>query len=335
MNYPIARKIPRAVLDAEADRLTALGAAPLHRKLGGYARLAGPGFMGAALTLGAGTLTSSMLSGATFGYRTLWLIWLSAGLGLFMMAAMARFTCRGGFRVIPTQNRRHSWVIGSLMTGLVGTAAVAVIFNFGQVALGTHLIESLAPFAGFAFPAEYNWLVYCGVTSALILSYGRRGGRGTRLVEAVMKSGIAVMILAFGAVLLLVGVDWGAAARGFFIPWLPGGGEGLDLFIASSAAAVGVMDWVFFHYAGLGRGWGRNHESLARFDLIAGTLPPVRGHQLPDDRRVRGRRCFRRGSRPTRRPNWRLRSCRSSDPRGRRSSSTRASSPCRSRRRSG
>ena len=274
MNYPIARKIPRAVLDAEADRLAALADAPLPRKLGGYARLAGPGFMGAALTLGAGTLTSSMLSGATFGYRTLWLIWLSAGLGLFMMAAMARFTCRGGFRVIPVQNRRHSWVIGSLMTGLVGTAAVAVIFNFGQVALGTHLIESLAPFAGFAFPAEYNWLIYCGVTSALILSYGRRGGRGTRLVEAIMKSGIAVMILAFGAVLLVVGVDWDAAARGFFIPWLPGGGEGLDLFIASSAAAVGVMDWVFFHYAGLGRGWGRKHESLARFDLIAGLFLP-------------------------------------------------------------
>ena len=262
VNYPIARKIPRAVLDAEADRLADLARAPVHRKLGGYARLAGPGFMGAALTLGAGTLTSSMLSGATFGYRTLWLIWLSAGLGLFMMAAMARFTCRGGFRVIQVQNRRHSWLIGSLMTALVGTAAVAVIFNFGQVALGTHLIESLAPFAGFSFPAEVNWIIYAAVTSWLILSYGRRGGTETRLVEAVMKGAIAAMIVGFGAVLLLVGVDWGAAARGFFVPWLPGGGEGLDLFIASSAAAVGVMDWVFFHYAG----WaGAGAESTSRW----------------------------------------------------------------------
>lgn len=274
VDYPIAQKIPREVLDAEAARLTDLAGAPIHRRVSGYARLAGPGFMGAALTLGAGTLTSSMLSGAAFGYRTLWLIWLSCGLGLFMMAAMARFTCKGGFRVIQVQNRRHSWLIGSLMTALVGTAAVAVIFNFGQVALGTHLIESLAPFAGFAFPAEYNWVVYVAVTSWLILSYGRRGGAGTRLVEWVMKAGIGVMIVAFGAVLLVVGVDWGAAARGAFVPWLPGGGEGLDLFIASSAAAVGVMDWVFFNYAGLGRGWGRNHESLARFDLFAGLFLP-------------------------------------------------------------
>ena len=137
--------------------------------------------MGAALTLGAGTLTASMLSGATFGYRTLWLIWLSAGLGLFMMAAMARFTCRGGFRVIPVQNRRHSWVIGSLMTGLVGTAAVAVIFNFGQVALGTHLIESLAPVVGSVFPAEYNWLIYCGsrARSSSAMDAGEAGGRAS------------------------------------------------------------------------------------------------------------------------------------------------------------
>ncbi|WP_419948600.1 NRAMP family divalent metal transporter [Candidatus Palauibacter sp.] len=274
MNYPIARRIPRAVLDAEADRLADLARAPAHRRLGGYVRLAGPGFMGAALTLGAGTLTASMLSGATFGYRTLWLIWLSAGLGLFMMAAMARFTCKGGFRVIQVQNRRHSWVIGSLMTALVGTAGVAVIFNFGQVALGTHLIESLAPFAGFSFPAEVNWVIYAAATTWLILSYGRRRGAGTRLVEAVMKGAIALMIVAFGAVLLVVGVDWAAAARGAFVPWLPGGGEGLDLFIASSAAAVGVMDWVFFHYAGLGRGWGRKHESLARFDLLGGLFLP-------------------------------------------------------------
>ena len=273
-DYPIAQRIPRAVLDAEADRLAELSDAPPHRRFAGYARLAGPGVMGAALTLGAGTLTSSMLAGASFGYRTLWMIWLACGLGLFMMAAMARFTCKGGFRIIQVQNRRHSWLIGSVMTALVGTTAVAVIFNFGQVALGTHLIESLAPFFGFAFPAELNWVLYVGVTSALILSYGRGGGAGTRLVETVMKAAIALMIVAFGGVLLVVGVDWGAAARGAFVPWLPGGGQGLNLFIASSAAAVGVMDWVFFNYAGLGRGWGRNHESLARFDLVAGLFLP-------------------------------------------------------------
>lgn len=272
--YPIARRVPQEELDAEVERLNSLATAPVHRKIGGYARLLGPGVMTAALTLGAGTLTTSMVAGATYGYRTLWLVWLSAGLGLFLMAASARFTCRGGFRLVKVQNQRHGWLVGSFATGLLGCGVVAVAFNFPQVTLGTHLIESLAPLAGFSFPAKWNWLLFGAVTAWLSLSYGRKGGKGTRLVEGAMKSAIALMFLAFGAVLLVVGVDWGAAAKGFFVPWLPGGGVGLDMFIATTAAAVVVMDWVLFNYAGLVRGWGRKHERLARIDIVGGLFVP-------------------------------------------------------------
>jgi manganese transport protein len=161
-----------------------------------------------------------------------------------------------------------------LMTALVGTAAVAVIFNYGQYSIGTHLIESLTPLMGFEFPRRINWVVYMVVTSTLILSYGRRGRRGIALVENFMKLSIGVMMVCFGACLILVGVDWGAFFRGIVTPWLPAGVKGLDLFIASSAAAIGVMDWVFFHYAGLARGWGRRHEAQARFDIGAGLFLP-------------------------------------------------------------
>ena len=34
------------------------------------------------------------------------------------------------------------------------------------------------------------------------------------------------------------------------------------------------MDWIFFHYAGLSRGWDRRHEPLARFDIISGLFLP-------------------------------------------------------------
>ena len=229
--------------------------------------------MDAALTLGAGTLTAAMLSGATFGYKTVWLLWVSMGLGLFMMAAMARFTTRG-LGIVAVQNRTHGVLVGSLMTALVGTAAVAVVFNFGQVSLGTHLLESLAAEAGLHFPRQSNWLLYAAVTSFLTLSYGREGRRGIRFVETFMKASLAVMLVCFGACLAVTGVDWGAAARGAFVPWLPPGGEGLDLFVASSAAAIGVMDWFLFNYAGLARGWGKEHEPLARFDMLFGLFLP-------------------------------------------------------------
>jgi len=272
--YPIAEAIPEEVLDEEIRTLERLEGRPLPARLLGYLRLGGPGFMDAALTLGAGTLTASMLAGAQFGYRTMWLLWIAMGLGIFMMAAMARFTCRGDFRVIAAQNRYHGWVVGSLLTGLVGTAFVAVVFNYGQYSLGTHLIESLTPLLGFEFPRQYNWILYMVLTSWLTLSYGRASGRGTRLVEAAMKGGIGIMLLSFTACLLVVEIDWGALLEGMFTPWLPSGVEGLDLFVASSAAAIGVLDWVLFHYAGLARGWSDRHEPLARFDVVGGLFLP-------------------------------------------------------------
>ncbi len=271
--YPLAEAIPPEKLAAEVAELDRLQTRPSWFRVWGYLKLGGPGFMDAATTLGAGTLTAAMLSGATFGYKTMWLIWLSMGLGIFMMAACARFTCRGGFRVMAEQNRYHGWIVGSLMTGLVGCAAVAVIFNYGQYSLGTHLMESLAATMGFEFPRQINWIVFMALTSTMTLSYGR-GSRGITLVENFMKLAIVTMLVCFGVCLLLVGVDWAALLHGTFVPWLPSGVEGVDLFVASSAAAIGVMDWILFQYAGLARGWGRKHETLARFDILLGLFLP-------------------------------------------------------------
>lgn len=274
VTYPLAENIPRAKLDAEAALLERLSRKPFPLRIPAYLRLGGPGFMGAALTLGAGTMTAAMLSGAQFGYRTLWIAWVAIGSGLFMMAAMARFATRGRFRVIGKQEERHGRFIARVLTALVGLVGVAVIFNFGQVALGTHLMEAIAATAGVSFPREWNWPLYAVVTGWIALSYGRGGRRGVVFVESFMKLSLLVMIVAFAACLLVVGVDWPALLEGMFVPWLPQGAAGVDLFIASSAAAVGVMDWVFFHYAGLAKGWGPRHEGLARVDIFMGFALP-------------------------------------------------------------
>ena len=271
--YPLSEAIPQESLDQEVQELEKLKTKPLIPRLGGYLKLGGPGFMGAALTLGAGTLTASMLTGAEFGYKTMWIYWVAMGSGLFMMAAMARFTCYGKESIINLQNKFHSRIVGSLMTALVGTAFVAIIFNTGQYSLGTNIIESLTPLIGFQFPRSYNWIIYLLLTSWLILNYGK-SKKGTHLVESFMKVSIGIMLLCFGATLLVVGVDWKAALRGIFIPWLPSGGRGIDLFIASFSASIGVLDWIFFHYTGLARGWGPKHESLARSDFVMGLFVP-------------------------------------------------------------
>lgn len=271
--YPIGVAADPTKLEAQAAELDYHQGKPFLLRLPTYLKLGGPGFMGAAATLGAGTLTSAMLSGAQFGYKLLWVSWLAIGSGLFMMATMARFTTHGGFPIIRKQRERYGVIIASLLTAFIGIAMVSVAFNFGQVALGTHLMESIGETVGVPFPQEFNWIVYAGLTAWISLRYGR-GGTGVGLVEAFMKLALLLMVLSFAACLAIVGIDWGEAAKGFFIPWLPSGQQGVDLFIASSAAAIGVVDWVFFQYAGLIKGWGKRHESLARVDIGMGFALP-------------------------------------------------------------
>ena len=106
---------------------------------------------------------------------------------MFMMAAMARFTRQGNST--SSRNRRSctGWFLARVLTALVGMVTVALVFNFGQVALGTHLIDSIAEAAGASFPQEYNRPLYVLVTSRIALGYGRAGSGGTRLLERFMK----------------------------------------------------------------------------------------------------------------------------------------------------
>ncbi len=54
--YPLAEALPQERLEAEAEELDRLSKAPPWSKLLGYLKLGGPGFLGAATTLGAGTV---------------------------------------------------------------------------------------------------------------------------------------------------------------------------------------------------------------------------------------------------------------------------------------
>ena len=69
--YPLADAVPEAELQRQVDELASAKNRGLVRGMPTYLKLGGPGFIGAARTLGAGTMTSSMLAGAEFGYRTL------------------------------------------------------------------------------------------------------------------------------------------------------------------------------------------------------------------------------------------------------------------------
>ncbi len=269
VRYPLADAIPQEQLDAELAQLEAIEKKPFFARILGYIRLGGPGFIGAGFTLGAGSVTSAMISGVVYGYKTMWVTWFSMLVGIFMIAATLRIGTKAG-QLIPLQNKHHHYVIGSILTALIGMAIPAIIWTWGQFALAGNLLENLTPYFGFSFPRQYNWTVIWLLTTWMTLMYGRKDSKGTKMVEIFMKAGIGLMVVGFLFSVLKVGVNWGEFFKGNLIPWIPKGGEGLDLVLASGAAACGVMDWCLFHYTGLSRGWGKKHEKLGRMDMIFG-----------------------------------------------------------------
>ena len=268
-HYPLADAIPQEQLDAEVALLEEIEKKPLLPRVAGYMKLGGPGFIGAGFTLGAGSVTSAMISGVIYGYKTMWVTWFSMVLGVFMIAAALRIGTKGG-QLVPLQNKHHHFLIGSVLTALAGVAMPAIIWTWGQFALAGNLLENLTPHFGFQFPRQYNWTVIWLITTWMTLMYGRKDSKGTTLVENFMKGAIALMIVGFAFSVVKVGVNWPEFFKGNLIPWVPSGGDGLDLVLASGAAACGVIDWFLFHYTGLSRGWGPRHEKLGRMDMIFG-----------------------------------------------------------------
>jgi manganese transport protein len=267
--YPLADAIPQEQLDAELAELEEIEGKPMVPRLLGYLKLGGPGFIGAGFTLGAGSVVSAMISGVIYGYKTMWVTWFSMAVGLFMIAAVLRIGTKAG-QLVALQNKHHHFLVGSILTALGGVALPVAIWSWGQFALAGNLLENFTPYLGFKFPRQYNWTVIWLLTTYMTLMYGRKDSKGTKIVENFMKLAIGLMVVGFAFSVVKVGVNWPEFFKGNLIPWIPKGGDGLDLVLASGAAACGVVDWFLFHYTGLSRGWSSRHEKLGRMDMFFG-----------------------------------------------------------------
>jgi len=268
------RDTPEAL--RERSYLAELNKKPLLQRWRGYLKLSGPAAVEAATTLGAGSFASAVVMGAAYGYKMLWIPLYSYGLGLFMLALAARFVATSDIPIIEAQNKYHTRLVGTFATGIVACYLAMVVFTFGQYALGSDALESLFSLVGINFPRSTNWIIIFIISAFLSLMYGRRGSiRYVRYVENALKLMIAIMLITFLAVVLKTGVNIRAMLRGLLIPTVPRGIEGITIAIAGLTAAMGVGDWVQFHYAMHARGFSDQHEPLARFDMTFMGLLPV------------------------------------------------------------
>ena len=85
---PMASKWDPQKLEAEVTELRELKNKPLVPRVSGYVKRTGPGLLQSAMTLGAGSATASVVAGASFGYKLLWVQPVAMFLGVMMLAAL-------------------------------------------------------------------------------------------------------------------------------------------------------------------------------------------------------------------------------------------------------
>ena len=262
-----------SLMQQEVQDLEQLNKAPLFKRWKGYTKYTGPAFLEAATTLGAGSFASCAAMGAAYGYKMLWIPFYSYLLGMFMLTLGIRFAVHSKVDIITAQNTHQSKLVGSVVTGVIGSCLGYWTFTFGQYALGTDALQNMAALAGISFPRSINWILIFALSFPFAWMYGKND-KAVRFVENVTKVLIALMLVLFGAVLFVTGVDWSSLFRGLLVPTLPSGIEGISTGIAALISVVAVGDWLQHHYAMRQRGFTPAHEKLAHFDLVVGGLIP-------------------------------------------------------------
>ena len=274
-----------------------------------YAKLSGPGWLQSGITLGGGSLSSSLYLGVLVGFSFMWLQPLAMILGIIMMSAIAYVTLSTGKRPLRDINAHVSpvlgwgWLLASMMANLV--------WSLPQFALGTAAIrQNLLP--GLIGPesgvGEIQGKMIAGAIFLVIaltatLTY-TAGGKGVKVFEIMIKTIVSLIVLCFVGVVIKLSVSgdiiWGKILSGLVpdlglfmrptkdimahIEKVAGPfqsywtnmivGQQRDVMISAAATAVGINMTFLLPYSMLRKGWDKYFRGLAIFDLSTGLFIP-------------------------------------------------------------
>jgi manganese transport protein len=243
------------------------------RKLA-YMRRGGPGYLQSALTLGGGTASACILSGAAFRYELLWVAPLGMLLGGVVFAAIAHQTLSTGMRPFVAMRTFAGPFIA--WGWAIGTVIASCVWHFAQYSLASAVLVDLGEVAGWQLPRSGMGLLVLAWAIPTALSFGA-SGVVQRAFDRLMRWMVWAIVALFGVVAVRLGArDPGAIAAGF-LPSIPGDrGDvaALPVIISGLATAVGVNMTFLYPYTLLARGWTREHRELARTDIAFGMVLP-------------------------------------------------------------
>ncbi len=265
---------------SQGDDIQHLVGKPLKTRVIGYLKLAGPGYMQSAMTLGGGSVASCAALGSLFGYKYLWVQIVAMFLGFVVLASVAKQTTNSGERAYGVFWRElHPifaifWAVSALIATILWHIPQYSLTANGIIALTDGLGMNLDNTAG----RSVMGVVVLACASFMVYMY-HSGANGLKLYEKVIKLLIWLIVLAFAiAAFTGEGIAWGELFKGFFgITFLQEGFEGdlaLRPVVGALAAAVGINMIFLYPYSIMERGWGKDHKELAYTDLLTGMAFP-------------------------------------------------------------
>ncbi len=277
-------------------------------KIKAYSRLSGPGWLQSAITLGGGSLASSLFLGVVGGYSVLWVQAGAIILGAIMLAAISYVTLSTGESPFESMRTRINpvlawgWILAALVANMV---FVLPQYSLAFGALTENIFPDLGAYSGsFGFKMGVSLGILVIVTAVTFL-YGS-GGVGIRIYENILKAVVGMIVVAFVLVVIKLalseaGLPVGQILAGF----IPDPGlifkpseayqQVLDtinndsarefwsgktvakqrtVLIAAASAAVGINMTFMLAYSMRAKGWGKSHRGLAIFDLSTGMVIP-------------------------------------------------------------
>ena len=288
-------------IEKEKKLLQEAEAKGLYSCLAVYTKLSGPGWLQSAITLGGGSLASSLFLGVLAGYSLLWLQPIAIILGIIMLCAISHVTLSTGQSPFVSINNEINpvlgwgWAIATIMANIVWCLPQ---FTLGTAAVTQNLLPSLNNTGGKVV-VVLSFLI----TSGIVIWAYDRGNRGVKIFDLILKIMVGLVVISFFGVVVKMGaagdLPWNEIAAGFipnfslfyepaevYTPFLEGTGEfrsfwenkivslQKDVMIAAAATAVGINMTFFMPFVLLSRKWGREHRGLAKFDLWTALLIP-------------------------------------------------------------
>jgi len=273
-----------------------------------YLKLSGPGWLQSGITLGGGSLSSSLYLGVLVGFSFMWLQPLAMILGIIMMSAIAYVTLSSGERPLHAINRHVNpvlgwgWLIASMMANLVWSLPQ---FALGTAALRQNLLPGLIgnSVMGEVPGKMIAGAIFLAICLTFTMTYGA-GGKGTKIFEILIKTIVSMIVLCFIGVVLKLSIEgkiiWGEILSGmvpdlslfmkptkiimphilkvseqfqsFWTNMIVG--QQRDVMISAAATAVGINMTFLLPYSMLRKGWDKHFRGLAIFDLSTGLFIP-------------------------------------------------------------